>query len=260
MITHFNNHWDKVPRTKYPKRFIDPEVVKNITSSKTIFVKIDQNSQKIEQVWEGKVERFETVGNNILFDVIIERTIEDFTSFSIEIKQPYWRRIDTSVQDSTFYLRPPFFDNLLITRDWKRFEDEAFLLLKLLGLNTVFQFTKQRGEADGFFKLGTLAVLYDTTLEDAFESKKQKQIENFCAQMKQGSIVINGQKNTQTFHEVHKQVWIITRGISRVIGNIDSIIVKEVTVLDLIKLYDERLDFSMTSERFENGLRLIGEN
>lgn len=260
MITHFKDHWDKVGRTKYLKNLIDPNVVANMTPSPTLFVKIDQQSKTIEKVWKGRIDGIETEGDRVAFNVHIEEAVSDYLSLGIEIQTPYWRTLEMiPSQNFSFLLRPPFFDELTRTKEWKRFEDGTFVLLKLLGLHHVFQFTEQRGEADGFFKFATLAVLYDVTLEDRFETKKQQQIENFCGQMKQGTIAINDSKNIQTFHDAHKQVWIITRGRSRVISKVDSIIVKEICIDDLITLYDERLNTSMSAEQFEYSLRLLGE-
>lgn len=258
MITHFPNHWDKIKRTKYPKHYIHPDVVTNPASSSTLFVKIDQSSKKIEHVWKGKIDRIEGDEKNISFDVIIDHEIKDFDSLEIEVKQPYWR-YDVPRNDVIDPKIPPFFDTLNTTKEWNYFENETYTLLKLMGINTVFKFINQRGEADGYFRFETLAVIYDTTLEDDFETKKKQQIENFCAQLQTGKIAIDSHNTTQIFHECHKQVWIITRGSSRIIRKYNDIVVKEISVKDLMKLYRDRLDPNFSQDMLEKALRLIGE-
>ncbi|MCO6545268.1 MAG: hypothetical protein J6583_07050 [Gilliamella sp.] len=61
------------------------------------------------------------------------------------------------------------------------FEDSVFNLLKVIGLNKIFQFDRdnQAGKADGFFIIENLAVMYDCTLQKNFESFKEEQIENY---------------------------------------------------------------------------------
>jgi hypothetical protein len=258
MITNFSNHWDNIKRTTYTTSFVSDEVKNHLADHETLFVKIDSSSNKrIIKVWEGRVSNIIQTGNKISFDVIIAREIKEYIALDIDIKQPYWRFYD-EVKENVLDYAPPFFEKLLTTKDWRYFEDETFKLLKLLGINNVFKFTNQRGEADGFFKFENLAVIYDTTLEDDFENKKKTQMENFCAQLQMGSILINEQNTIQTFHECQKQVWIITRGSSRIISKHNNILIKEISIVDIMDLYLERLDSQCTTDILENKLRVIG--
>ena len=61
------------------------------------------------------------------------------------------------------------------------FEDAVFSLLRLLGIHSVYQYSRdaQAGKADGFFILENLAVMYDCTLRSPFEEYKKDQIENY---------------------------------------------------------------------------------
>ena len=154
-------------------------------------------------------------------------------------------------------LYPPFFDKLLSTHDWKEFEQYTCYLLKLLGIQAAYAFLgeRQAGRADGFFRFGNLAVLYDCTLDNRdIEGNKKEQIINYCNRLKQGSIELSGE-TTAEFHHHHKQVWVITRGVSRRIKLINDIVVKEVSVQDIVKLYQERLRNTVSDEELETRLR-----
>lgn len=261
MITNFPNHWEKITKTSYTTSYISDAVKSDLIERETIFVKIESSSnKKIVQMWEGKVFNFTYQDNKIYFNVDINSEIKNIDKLYIDIKQPFWRFYEEIGLQSNIESEdcPAFFEKLLKTRDWRYFEDDTFKLLKLLGINNVFKFANQRGEADGFFKFENLAVIYDTTLEDDFENKKKTQMENFCAQLQTGSILINGQNTTQTFHECQKQVWIITRGSTRIISKFNNILIKEINIQDLMNLYTERLDSQFTTDILENRLRLIG--
>lgn len=260
MITNFSTHWENVKKTSYTTSYISDAVKSDLIERETLFVKIDSSSnKKILGMWEGKVSNFTHKDNKIYFDVVIAREIKDFSSYQIDIKQPFWRFYEpkSSSQPIQCEYCPPFFDTLLLTKDWRYFEDETFKLLKLLGINNVFKFANQRGEADGFFKFENLAVIYDTTLEDDFEHKKKTQMENFCSQLQAGSIFINDQNTIQTFHDCQKQVWIITRGSTRILSKFNNILIKEIAIQDLMELYIERLDSQFTTDILENRLRMM---
>lgn len=72
-------------------------------------------------------------------------------------------------------LQPDFFGKLIATENWQEFEKYTYYLLKLVGIQTVYNFwgERQAGKADGFFKIGNLAVLYDCTLRSG-EIEKDK--------------------------------------------------------------------------------------
>jgi hypothetical protein len=156
-------------------------------------------------------------------------------------------------------LHPPFFDKLLSTNDWQEFERYTHYLLKLLGIQTSYTFLgeRQAGRADGFFKFGSLAVMYDCTLGIRdLEENKREQIINYSNRLRQGSLELSGGK-TEEFHHHHKQVWVVTRGASRRIKVINDIAIKEVAIGDLLDLYPERLKGVLNDEHLEVKLRNI---
>lgn len=148
------------------------------------------------------------------------------------------------------------------------FEDGVFLLLRLLGIHTAYQYPRsaQAGEADGFFMIESLAVMYDCTLRDNFETYKQTQIENYKNRLSQrtqltfefrksdGGI---GRKTVPLSGK--KQVWIITRGETRELEDFGGIKVKEIAVADLCKVLERRMrDIACDADRLSTDLTLIG--
>jgi len=126
-----------------------------------------------------------------------------------------------------------------------------------LGIHQIHKYEKQRGTPDGFFRFGNLAVIYDTTLEGTFEKSKETQINNFCSQLKTGTLT--SLNRTIDISRCNKQIWIITRGTPRTIKRIDDIIVKEVPVSEIVKVYSERIEQPMDETELENKLRNICE-
>ena len=133
-------------------------------------------------------------------------------------------------------------DNANLISDPYVFEDYCFTILKLLGLTDTYQYprAKQAGNADGFFKIKALEVLYDCTLSEYYQDYKKDQIENYIARLNKTQITIDTKEislNTTN----NKQVWIITKNKTRIIKDSDNILVKEISLIDLIDVLEERL-------------------
>ena len=79
---------------------------------------------------------------------------------------------------------------------------------------------------------------------------------NYCNRLKLGSIELSGNA-IEEFHQAHKQVWIITRGTTRTIKQVNDISVKEISVIDLMTVYQERLEYPSTNEQLEFKLRTL---
>lgn len=122
------------------------------------------------------------------------------------------------------------------------FEDYCFMILKLLGLNDAYQYprAKQAGNADGFFKIKSLEVLYDCTLSEFYKDYKKDQIENYISRLNRTQITIDAKEMSLNVNS-NKQVWIITKGKTKVIKDSDNILVKEITLDSLIDILEERL-------------------
>ncbi|OCG16818.1 hypothetical protein A9G24_03765 [Gilliamella sp. App6-5] len=150
------------------------------------------------------------------------------------------------------------------------FEDSVFNLLKVIGLNKIFQFDRdnQAVKADGFFIIENLAVMYDCTLQKNFESFKEEQIENYINKLNQkAQLTFNIKKNdggitpkTIPLTGKNKQVWIITKGESKEISDFDNVKVKEISIYDLCEIYKKRLsDITYDNEKLVNDFIFIGK-
>lgn len=164
---------------------------------------------------------------------------------------------DNNIQSLDSDLVPAFFNKLPVTNNWKEFERNTYYLLKLLGIPLTYNFLDERqaGKADGFFKIGNLAVIYDCTLyKGDIERNKSEQINNYYNCLKQGRMEIS-QNTTEEFYNHHKQVWIITQNQTRQIKVINSIEIKEIAIKDIMNLYQERLMTTLSDQSLEIKLR-----
>lgn len=149
------------------------------------------------------------------------------------------------------------FKRILLTTDKDEFEDLIFLLLRTLGIHSLYQYDKrnQAGRADGFFIMSNLAVMYDCTLRQGFEDYKSDQIENYVNKLEQTQLTFDlrssdgaKKKKTVNINGKTKQVWIITKGQTREIRDYGNIKVKEVSVNDLIWLLQLKLNIDVIEE------------
>jgi len=270
MITHKENHWDEITKSSYPFKMLDDEIKKrikdyikdNIKNVKTIFIKSkkEKEKEKEKENWKAEKAWIGTVSINmpnididnidekeiIRFNINIEMQIPvDYLPDEFQNKPAGWYYIGESeigekIFKQLFY--PPFFKNLIETKDWKIFEEYTYYLLKLIGINEIYKFEIQKGAADGFFKIKSLAVIYDTTLDEDFESSKEQQIENYVKQIEGNSFKISGKKIKIPIDRCRKEVWIITRRKeSEIIGRDEDIIVKEVSIYTLFEIFLWRL-------------------
>ncbi len=222
------------------------------------YIVIDQR-RKVGEVYEGvKMRIFED--ELLEFQRVLQKVIrialsEEETILTVSNDKP---REPGNIETE---FTPPFFNKLMSTGDWKEFERYTHYLLKLIGVQSVYSFIddRQAGRADGFFLFGNIAVMYDCTLSaHDIEENKREQIINYCNRLRQGTIELPG-GTTEEFHNHQKQVWIITRRTSRRIRLINGIAVKEVSISDLINLYQDRLQGRMVDENLETKLRNISE-
>lgn len=150
------------------------------------------------------------------------------------------------------------------------FEDSVFNLLKIIGLNKIFQFDRenQAGKADGFFIIENLAVMYDCTLKSDYEAFKEEQIENYINQLNhKAHLTFNTKKmdgpttpKTIPLTGKSKQVWIITKGESKEISDYDNVKVKEISIHDLCKIFQKRLhDITYDNEKLMNDFIFIAK-
>lgn len=153
---------------------------------------------------------------------------------------------------------------LVLTNNTNEFEDSVFLLLRLIGINSLYQYDKknQAGKADGFFIIANLAVMYDCTLRNSFQEHKKDQIENYVNKLEGSQLSFDlrlsegkSRQKTLKIDGKSKQVWIITQNSSREITDYGNIKVKEVSVHNLVSLLKFKLS-SDTIEEYDLAVRL----
>ncbi|WP_373101069.1 MULTISPECIES: cold shock domain-containing protein [Pasteurellaceae] len=139
------------------------------------------------------------------------------------------------------------------------FEDYCFTILKLLGLTDAYQYprAKQAGNADGFFKIKALEVLYDCTLSEFYKDYKKDQIENYINRLNKTQITID-KKEISLNTTNNKQIWIITKGKTQIIKDSDNILVKEISLNSLIDILEERLS-NLKHDNLMAKLQELGE-
>jgi hypothetical protein len=222
--------------------------------TQTIFIKRNNQTNIVERAWTGFVYNFKIEDPKIFFNVKIEKEIQIPHKYSNYENGWYIEESEEEVS-AEMNIYPPFFNVLKTTANWQEFENLTFLLLKLLGVHKIYKYEQQRGTADGFFKFQNLFVLYDCTLKSDFEKFKDSQIDNFSAQLKTGTI--RHQECVMNISNCHRQVWIITRGSSRMIKKVDDVLIKEVPIDKIVQIYRNRLENDIDENTLENQLREI---
>jgi hypothetical protein len=256
MITSWENHWDKLQQFNYSTLFRKRHIFWPLTGRlpegpvETIFKKVNGLGE-CEGIWKGTTSNFrEVIYKNepaIRFEVSNLSIHQDASTNRLSIG---WYALNDAVPEGEKpysslrqKLEPPFFDTLLHTKSWQEFEQYAFYLIKSLGIHDILSVPQHsnRGQADGSFLCANkLAVIYDATLESDL-SKKDKQIENYIAQLRR-DILIHDRRHF-TINGIDKQVWIVVQDGKRcqLLFERDGIKVKQVPVRALMKLYYKRL-------------------
>jgi hypothetical protein len=275
LVTNFDKYWDKIPERKtrrvpsFPKQRIKCKTNNPQENREAIFIKLDA-TRRIQKGWRGKVFNFRDCATDsgvMEFDVEISQVINPTELSKYEGYDWGWYELTEEQLNSKALpnkqLRPPIFETLEATKDPFEFEDLTHILIRLLGIHAAYKIPrdKQAGRADGIFVLQNLVVSYDCTLSK-FEEYKSQQIENFSAQLLRGSIQVPPNIEIQTSNP-QKQVWIITKGASRTYKEIISkgrVSIKEIAIMDLLDLYEQRLRIDMSADDLENHLRNLGQS
>lgn len=263
MVTNWDNHWDNIGgEAHYTLSMLKRPMNVNrlVEKTPTVFIKRNKVTKRTEFAWEGVVHGFsfgkdnkgrDTVEFGFRLDKMIECPpvyssfpegwhVDEATNFQL---------VSVEVQPDLF---PPFSKTLNETQDWDEFERDCYRLLKLMGIHEIHTFKNQRGRPDGWFKMGSIAVQYDATLDPDFEDKKRTQFKNFAEQLSSGSL--ESDDGTTNVRDCSKSVWIITQGKSRRITRLDSVTVKEISVTDLMRVYRERIEKNLSEDQLASAL------
>ncbi|MEM5880946.1 MAG: hypothetical protein QXW01_03895 [Candidatus Aenigmatarchaeota archaeon] len=239
MTTDWENHWDKITETYYTRRVIHLSHDEIDEKTETIFIRIkDRETATIEHIYKGFISDCRERRRRVYFKVNLKEQLSELPNFINwdDVKAPGWYVIRFFEEDEFL---PPVARNLAHTKDWQKFEKGVSTILKLIGITTIQIYDKQRGLPDGVFKFKTLAIIYDATL-DKIENK-QNQIQNYINLLRENKFKVT-ENEIWDISGYNKQVWIITRcNTTRVIRKEDEIVVKEVSIFDLIKLLTKRL-------------------
>jgi len=156
--------------------------------------------------------------------------------------------------------RPPFFDDMLQTSEWWGFEDYTHALLRMLGIHNLHPIPRdnQAGRPDGVFTIGSLAAIYDATLNSESDTFKQQQIRNYINELKRGELNIPPSHTEPIAHCTKKRVWLLVRGRSGVAKTEGSIKVCYVDVQHLMSLCEKRLVNTISLEDLEDELARMG--
>jgi hypothetical protein len=262
MASNWEGHWDKLPRgrTYYTLGMFRGKMNENMIGDnvETVFIKVNKSSKEIEKAWIGRTSNFKKEEKNtkkvIYFTVTLDREIECPEAYRNYTVGWYLGEATEAIQPRND-LDPPFFEALRKSNSWKEFEDYTFYLMKLIGINQVLKYEEQKGQPDGFFIIKNLAVIYDCTLEKAFEPSKEQQIKNYASVLQGGKIEFGSL--VKDVSHCTKQVWIITRGSVRTLKHIDEVHVKEVPISNILELYSIRLLQNLSEDELENKLRNI---
>jgi hypothetical protein len=296
MVTDWNDHWDNIEEnTYYTKKLIkfDLQSHQLVENAPTLFIKVKEETYEMEGAWFGYVTNFDDTdvdnkGRKIIsFDVQIEivlnlnealEVIKDIDAIP-EPKlnpTPGWYlvsqtkfqkpQIKSSIIPEEFAFYPPFFNNLIKTKDHFEFEDLVFRLFKLIGINNICKIDKrgQAGKEDGFFVFGDLAVIYDCTLKTNFRIDKEEQINNYCRRLDdEEKLSCKSKGRSFNIKNKRKQVWIITRNKTQKIKdypcqNGKCILVKEISIYDLIEIYTKRIKENFFEDKLERILENLG--
>lgn len=264
MVTVQNVPFSKIGEfvEQYPKRLINDNILTNnlIPNSECIFV-----NRTLQKQFIGVFHKIiEPIDNNVNFKITIQKEVEydkkliSYKGWNILPEADFIYKIKeiqkTSNKNKSIQFLPPFFDEIQTTKDWRRFEELSFYLLKCIGISEIIKVdpTRAAGKYDGFFKYRNLAVIYDSTLNENFQLDKDIQIKNYCDRLRDG--IIDSVDKSITFYDSRKAIWIITQGKNKLIKTINNIRIKEITVEKLCELYLERLLKNFSEEELEEQL------
>jgi len=278
MVTNFDKHWDNIyknytgfstPMLKFEMR----NYGRLPLDLPTIFVKRKKDGS-VEKIWKGTISDLEKKPHKKdifkwWFFVHIEKEIE--CPEKINLYNEGWYIEDlfdtktlisqkeipkTNFEDFQELYHPPFINKLETTTDPGEFEDYSYYLLRLMGINEIYRFNRanQSGKADGFFKLGKTVIIYDCTLRHEFMSHKTQQIDNYTNLLNSNRIDFDAR--ILNIANSDKIVWVIQRSTdSSTIKHVDDVLVKSINIMDIIKLYRQRLEYEWNEKQLESKLQ-----
>lgn len=162
MITQWANHWDQKhgKETSYGVSMLRSGIKFSTLkeNTPTLFIKINKDTKEIERAWKGYVFNFredKTKDNKdkICFTVHIDNAVDCPPKYKA-LKEGWHHDNGISEEpvnkNSIKKYEPPFISELT-SNNWIDFEDNIYRLLKLIGINNIYNMTgiiKEEGRMD----------------------------------------------------------------------------------------------------------------
>lgn len=264
------NFANKIEILKPERSVISSKIKKLDAEKRTGFIsKINQNAKKdfvfaekellnikFEQLKEGMDVQFEPNGdfaNKI--NVINNKPamVEAKQAVSDNLQRQVVNSISEAIETIIYSIR----ENANLITDPYIFEDYTNIILKML-VTEIYPIPQQNqaGMFDGLFKIKNLEVIYDCTLSSNYEDYKREQIHNYAAKLEQTSLTVNG-KEISLSKNSDKQIWIITKGSTKKIKEINDIRVKEVDIHSLINEIEKKFINNLNYNDYVDNLKNI---
>lgn len=264
------NFANKIEILKPERSVISSKIKKLDTEKRTGFIsKINQNAKKdfvfaekgllnikFEQLKEGMEVQFEPNG-----DFANKINVINNKPAMVEAKQAVsdnlQRQVVNSISEAIETIISSIRENANLITDPYIFEDYTNIILKML-VTEIYPIPQQNqaGMFDGLFKIKNLEVIYDCTLSSNYEDYKREQIHNYAAKLEQTSLTVNG-KEISLSKNSDKQIWIITKGSTKKIKEINDIRVKEVDIHSLINELEKKFINNLNYNDYVDNLKNI---
>ncbi|MCG6505077.1 hypothetical protein [Kingella pumchi] len=264
------NFANKIEILKPERSVISSKIKKLDAEKRTGFIsKINQNAKKdfvfaekellnikFEQLKEGMDVQFEPNG-----DFANKINVINNKPAMVEAKQAVsdnlQRQVVNSISEAIETIISSIRENANLITDPYIFEDYTNIILKML-VTEIYPIPQQNqaGMFDGLFKIKNLEVIYDCTLSSNYEDYKREQIHNYAAKLEQTSLTVNG-KEISLSKNSDKQIWIITKGSTKKIKEINDIRVKEVDIHSLINEIEKKFINNLNYNDYVDNLKNI---
>ena len=264
------NFANKIEIFKPERSVISSKIKKLDAEKRTGFIsKINQNAKKdfvfaekellnikFEQLKEGMDVQFEPNG-----DFANKINVINNKPAMVEAKQAVsdnlQRQVVNSISEAIETIISSIRENANLITDPYIFEDYTNIILKML-VTEIYPIPQQNqaGMFDGLFKIKNLEVIYDCTLSSNYEDYKREQIHNYAAKLEQTSLTVNG-KEISLSKNSDKQIWIITKGSTKKIKEINDIRVKEVDIHSLINEIEKKFINNLNYNDYVDNLKNI---
>ena len=264
------NFANKIEILKPERSVISSKIKKLDAEKRTGFIsKINQNAKKdfvfaekellnikFEQLKEGMDVQFEPNG-----DFANKINVINNKPAMVEAKQAVsdnlQRQVVNSISEAIETIISSIRENANLITDPYIFEDYTNIILKML-VTEIYPIPQQNqaGMFDGLFKIKNLEVIYDCTLSSNYEDYKREQIHNYAAKLEQTSLTVNG-KEISLSKNSDKQIWIITKGSTKKIREINDIRVEEVDIHSLINEIEKKFINKLNYNDYVDNLKNI---